>query len=252
MSKWSATKVSPLDDWSDAKTLHQDKLTYCPFIPLQREWHRFSLADLRFTGIHATRVYIGLRSASEERKAGIWLNSDYWIFPDSVAARERMELEYRRGYLVRVQELPALVLSGHRNEARTPTSITPEADIAIVLTELGTDSPLEINRGNVVLQPALARLIKHATSGSLTTFEQLFKRLPPCAPPAALKAWVGNVSRLGLSMASGAAVPRPYLIYSRGYVRKEVLARVGMLNAWRAESSDIRFDETQLISTRMD
>jgi hypothetical protein len=26
MSKWSATKVSQLADWSDAKTLHQDKV----------------------------------------------------------------------------------------------------------------------------------------------------------------------------------------------------------------------------------
>jgi hypothetical protein len=96
MSKWSATKVSQLADWSDAKTLHQDKVeAYCPFIPLQPDWHRFSLADLRFTGARVTRVYIGLRSASEERKAGIWRNSDYWIFPDSVAARERMEREYR-------------------------------------------------------------------------------------------------------------------------------------------------------------
>ena len=123
-------------------------------------------------------------------------------------------------------------------------SITPEADIAIVLTELGTDSPLEINRGNVVLQPALARLIKHATSGSLKTFEQLFKRLPPCGPRLSLRAWVGSVSHLGLTLSSSAAAPWPYLIYSRGYVRKEVLARVGLLNAWRAESCAIQFDTT--------
>jgi hypothetical protein len=160
----------------------------------------------------------------------------------------RTVTEYRRGYLVLVQELPALVLSGHRHEARTPTSITPEADIAIVLTELGTDSPLEISRGNVVLQPALARLIKQASKGSLKTFEQLFKRLPPCGPPAALKAWVGNVSRLQLSQDCGVAASRPYLIYSRGYMRKEVLARVGKLNAWRAESSDIRFDATRFLA----
>jgi hypothetical protein len=158
-----------------------------------------------------------------------------------------MELEYRRGYLVQVQELPAVVLSGHRNEPRIPNPFNaPKTDYAIVLTELGTDRPLETGRDNVVLRPALARLIKHATKGSIKTFEQLFKRMPPCGPGASIKAWVGNVQQLGLSRGGGAEAVRPYLTYSRSYVPKAALARVGHLNAWRAESSDIRFDAGQL------
>lgn len=247
MRKWSAIKVNHLDDWSEANNLRQDRIAYCPFIPYMPDWHRYAWGDRRFTGARFSRIYVGLRSSSQERKAGVWRTSDYWVFSNSVAARIRMELEYRLGYLVRVQELPALVLTGHRKEFQTPTSITPETSSALVLAELGTDTPLEIYRENVVLRPALASLLMRINNGSIRTFEQLFKRLPPCGPGVSLKAWVGGVSRLQLPESGLPAIARPYLTYSRGYVRKETLARGGALKAWKRESSDIRFEGSHLL-----
>ncbi len=64
-----------------------------------------------FSRLRRTRLFLGLRSASQQHREGVWGYRPEWVFPTLNLAKLHMELEYGdgHGYLVRVLELSAIV-----------------------------------------------------------------------------------------------------------------------------------------------
>ena len=69
-------------------------------------WRRASFIRLR-----RTRLFLGLRSASQQHREGVWAYRPEWAFPSLSLAKRCMEGEYGtgHGFLVRVLELPAIL-----------------------------------------------------------------------------------------------------------------------------------------------
>lgn len=81
-----------------------------PFAPATPA-HMAMWARTAFSRLHRSRLFLGLRSASQQHREGVWAYRPEWAFPSLRLAKAHMEQEYGdgHGYLVRVVELPAIV-----------------------------------------------------------------------------------------------------------------------------------------------
>lgn len=230
----SALRLVPYTDVDGDPRQGEDEAAHFPFVPFA-PGHMATLGHLQVTSVQVVRLYLGLRSASSERRQNIWRYWDYWLFANLADARNYMEAEYRRGYLVRVLELPALLFVA-QEEPATHANLPATA---FVIAELGTDQPFDNHNERFDFSPGVSPWLLWVRKQPLPfSFAQLFGRLPAIGGLASYRAWVVDLDGLAFQH-EAPEVGRPHLMHSRGLVRGCSEAGSALQRAWKSESTAI-------------
>lgn len=108
-------RLVPLDDLEIPYVAPEIDAAQLAVVPFQAT-HARLFANFGFEQLRRVRLYLGARSASEDRLRSTWRFRPEWVFHSRTAACEYMEREvYRRGYWAHVLEMPALLAEHGRD-----------------------------------------------------------------------------------------------------------------------------------------